>query len=281
MVGYSRHPKFACAEAYDPQNTPLRVVNMTESTPNVVTAPEEIDLVELGDPIPRFYVAGLPEPERSKADELNLVLWELCSAVAQFRHVVDLLNFCSDEVAKLDLEDKRERMRNFFAWRMIAARDGVMTLFHFSKLLSRLLPLARACPTIWPHIDVATIRSARRLFGKQFPRADDHRHVISHAGEQSLPGFAYDRSGRVHFRAAMVGSFLMSTAKDGQTMRCELSNSAVEMLNAIKLQALAGLGAAIAQANSLASQESAVAAPPSLSSRAFTSETNGEGRADV
>jgi hypothetical protein len=216
--------------------------------------PDEIDLIGLREAAPRFIVAALPEAERSKADELNLVIWELGANVAHFRHAVELLRFCSEEIATLPAnEDKRERMRNFLAWRLVAARDGAMTLFHFSKLLSRILPLARACPTIWPHVEIDTVRSARRQFRKQFAKAEDHRHVIGHAGEQSLPDFAYARSGRAHLRAAMVGDVLISTWKDGEVMRCEITRSAAERLDAIKSRAISGLRNAMDQSNARAS----------------------------
>lgn len=76
-----------------------------------------------------------------------------------------------------------QEMDIFRAWSPLAARDGAMTLFHFSKTLDALKACVANCPSISRVVDHDEFRDIRRSFKKQFPDFEGVRHGVAHSGE--------------------------------------------------------------------------------------------------
>ena len=71
----------------------------------------------------------------------------------------------------------------FTLYRMIAARDGALNIYHFKCSLDALKKQLPTSPTIAKYVDAIKVREALKQFNKYFPNTDNIRHAISHAGE--------------------------------------------------------------------------------------------------
>lgn len=65
----------------------------------------------------------------------------------------------------------------FVLWRIIAARDGALNIYHFSCSLDA---VRQQVPK---STDISKLRTAVKLFNSYFPHACNIRHAIAHAGE--------------------------------------------------------------------------------------------------
>ena len=113
-----------------------------------------------------------------------------------------------------------------FAYRMIAARDGALSVYHFKRCLDAIkkqLPRSRSLSAA---VDSSKISAIVKRFAVPFPHADNVRHGIAHAGEtfsspekmefssmkvpRCGPGFAVDEGGyllaALHGRTYSVGN---------------------------------------------------------------------------
>lgn len=70
----------------------------------------------------------------------------------------------------------------FTNFRLIAARDGALSLYHFSCSLEALQSLLIRCPTT-RNSDLKALKTAAKVFRRAFPNAAALRHAVAHAGE--------------------------------------------------------------------------------------------------
>ncbi|MEQ1651901.1 MAG: hypothetical protein ABL897_05380 [Hyphomicrobium sp.] len=70
----------------------------------------------------------------------------------------------------------------FTYYRMIAAKDGAMNIYHFGCSLEAIRHQLSACRSL-QEIDRVAVRRACKLFRSTFPHAESVRHAIAHAGE--------------------------------------------------------------------------------------------------
>lgn len=70
----------------------------------------------------------------------------------------------------------------FSLYRMIAARDGALNIYHFGRSLAAIRNQLGACRSI-TNIDRIKVREAGKVFRLHFPHVDSVRHAIAHAGE--------------------------------------------------------------------------------------------------
>jgi hypothetical protein len=134
-------------------------------------------------------------------------------------------------IALFDMIQRAEAPHNvlrneYHAYRMIAARDGALSIFHFKCCLESIrkqLPRSRSLSAL---VDKVKIRDELKRFSVLFPHADSARHAIAHAGEifkspewmkqhgmkvpKYGPGFAVDEGGyllsALHDRTYSVGN---------------------------------------------------------------------------
>lgn len=74
---------------------------------------------------------------------------------------------------------------DFIQWRIVAARDGALNIYHFGCSLKALKQQLWHCPTIAKNVELDLITDAIRHFKLYFPHAKNIRHAIAHAGEMA------------------------------------------------------------------------------------------------
>jgi hypothetical protein len=165
---------------------------------------------------------------------LTLFLEQLKKAIALF----ELLER-SDPIARgLD--------NDLFTYRMIAARDGALSIFHFKCSLEAIKKQLPRCPSIAAKVDAVKIREALKQLSAFFPHTDNVRNAIAHAGERFSsperikehsmklprygPGFAIDEGGHLlsalHERTYSVGNL-------GEVFSLTLDQTAVSNLQQV------------------------------------------------
>jgi hypothetical protein len=110
--------------------------------------------------------------------DLNTFTGQFFDALLLFQHCLDQGNRPQEEV-DIPLDELRSFMR---AWLKVAARDGGMSIWHYSKALDGACDLWH-CPSLRPLIDAKALRIARRLFIARFPQFALMRHSIAHTAE--------------------------------------------------------------------------------------------------
>ncbi|WP_147283735.1 hypothetical protein [Bosea caraganae] len=70
----------------------------------------------------------------------------------------------------------------FIKFRIIAAKQGALSLFHFKNSLEALREYIYRCPRT-RYVDGKKLREAKSLFDRYFPNADNTRNAVAHAGE--------------------------------------------------------------------------------------------------
>lgn len=70
-------------------------------------------------------------------------------------------------------------------WMIVAARDCVMSVYHFGRFIEGIDKSIGQCNTLKSVIDMKSIKSARRKFTTEFPFYITMRHAIAHDAERS------------------------------------------------------------------------------------------------
>jgi hypothetical protein len=133
---------------------------------------------------PRFEVNRLPPEERKPTLILEGTLNSLHAYCDDFAAAIHLFDFCEKNIEQnKDASANLRRVVLWQSWQKLAGRDGAMTIFHFGKALAGAGMTLGSCPTIRRGLDATKLRSARKLFNQKFPRNEDARHAVAHAGE--------------------------------------------------------------------------------------------------
>jgi hypothetical protein len=198
---------------------------------------------------PTIHTEGLPENEREAAAHISIAAFQLAIFANQFRAALHLFDFTTDcEAQTLAFRNPQWR---FEEWRLTAARDGAMAIYHFGKAMEAIMACLNECPTILALVRRDDLRKARKLLRKHFPRFESVRHAIAHAGElmerpgtyarHTVTGASIKMDGFVFhganfgFRDHLVGRKFMNTY-EGQLQECEISQDTLDALSAIRVQ---------------------------------------------
>jgi hypothetical protein len=160
----------------------------------------------------------------------------------QFNRAVTLFDWLKHTDFPLDgLESEN------FAYRMIAARDGALSVFHFKcclEAIKKQLPRSKSLSVL---VDTVKIRETLKRFSVLFPHSDNVRHGIAHAGEllsspermkqngmkvsRYGPGFAVHEGGyllaALHDRTYSVGNL-------GEVFSLTLDHVAISNLRTVR-----------------------------------------------
>ncbi|MHA1564413.1 MAG: hypothetical protein ACTSX7_03780 [Alphaproteobacteria bacterium] len=131
---------------------------------------------------PHILSSPAPEEEHTAIFRLNTTLGELRRYVMKLWAAIGLFEFAEKEKGKHPMIGD---------WRNIAARDGAMTLYHFSCVFARLRQSMK--DTLSVEYDVKALRNADREFLSKFPRVRGIRNSISHAGEHVETQAKFDK----------------------------------------------------------------------------------------
>lgn len=191
-------------------------------------------------PFPNFMLHALPENEREEAGSIRVNIGSLHSRAKSFWAGKMLFESCAERQV-FDFTNQVV----YREWQLCAARDCVMSVYHFGRILEGIDISLGSCPTLVSTIDGAAKRDARKLFEQRFPTYIELRNAISHSAERSKTVREGRRHGKVTSRTVEVNpavsirvseeaSVLLihdnvwgSTFKsmwDGKLVRCEIND---------------------------------------------------------
>ncbi len=194
------------------------------------------------DPIKTINIdfKAIPEGERQATWVIINSVNDLVRYVEDFRAALRLSEFC-----KFLLSVNRTSI-DYQKWCFIAGRDGVMTLYHFKKVL--LYTQFKDCPTLIMRIDHERLKSARKTFNKEFHDVENMRHAVAHRGETwqtmgkheknsfsgsiSLPGIKIKNSNNGIIQDTYVENNFYYTFK-GRILSYELSDRTLNIVSGI------------------------------------------------
>ncbi len=116
---------------------------------------------------------------------------EICLCVSANR--LNLAGFVKSFVQAIQLFDLLERGSGppsvgvfggiFIEYRIIAAKEGAMNIYHFGCTPDALRHQVGRCPRTRTIVDARKLKQAFILFNRHFPHANNTRHAVAHAGE--------------------------------------------------------------------------------------------------
>jgi hypothetical protein len=133
------------------------------------------------DEIPKIPLDGLGQDERQFAGDLGLALVHMDTFADNFVDDLKLFDFCegqpnADASAALTL----------VKWRMVAARDGSMNIFHFYRAMKSAEKNLAKCPSLSGQVDRKKMKEANKMFSTHFPRFEEIRNSVGHAADNLL-----------------------------------------------------------------------------------------------
>lgn len=134
----------------------------------------------------------------------------------------------------------------FIKYRIIAARDGGLNIYHFGCSLEAIKKQLPTCRTLSKKIDAIKVRNTVKQFAAYFPHCDNVRHAVAHAGEvfsspESMRGHTQrsDHKG-VGFESAAGSIFgealyerTYSVSNNGQIFSVMLDQASIDKLGHI------------------------------------------------
>jgi hypothetical protein len=149
------------------------------------------------DQAPEFWISEMPEGEQDAAWVVLCGIRKLQSYCRDFAFAL-LLFKNADQLASAS---PYPQSRNLISeWKVLAARDGAMTIYHFGKAMEGIRSSLNETPTTKAKVDHGVLREATKKFNKLFPLYEDIRHAIAHSAELT-------RTTRAHKKNAFSGSF--------------------------------------------------------------------------
>ena len=191
---------------------------------------------------PIIMLSLLPKSEQRASHYVNGLLSRLYSYVGQFEAALSLFDFSNDQIEAVRTGPKANvpRTQELHRWKLMAARDSAMTVYHFGKTTGGIRRSLSKMPTLRSKVDETKLRNADKLLRKTFPDFEKFRHAISHAGDFGHDEDSYHRHGiRTAFGRGMVSNHLrdrtLSFTIAGQLVRFEISRENLLALNSSKL----------------------------------------------
>ena len=190
-----------------------------------------------------FDVGQLPQAEQDSARHLEDKIQELDSYDRQF--AVALALFDHADALQADPECGQNRWV-YSQWKLIAARDIVLTGYHFRSTLHSLRANLEKCPTLLKQISTANIEAAIAELDKAFPALVEVRHAVGHSADQTFSPadqrkhtFITPNDASVFISSSLFGKDLVYT-RNGQQVSFPITAEAAASFRKISDLALTG-----------------------------------------
>ncbi|WP_125469928.1 hypothetical protein [Caulobacter vibrioides] len=198
---------------------------------------------------PNFRLHELPEEERDDAGSIRANIAEMHRRSTSFWSGRNLFQRCAEQ-SVFDYANQR----TYHEWQLCAARDCVMSIYHFGRIIEGIDISISKCPQLREIIDGKSKREARKRFERYFPSYITLRHAIAHSAERSNTLKDASRHGRLSSRkielnpdvSVLVGSeasmllvhdniygTTFSSMWDGALVRCEINDQSGVWLDEI------------------------------------------------
>jgi hypothetical protein len=143
--------------------------------------------------VPILDINRLPVGQQKHARHLQTLLHLLDAFVVRFENALSLSEHCGELLKKYAkeintsgfTEDLFKHIAVKQSWRLIAAREAAMAVYHYSCTFESISNSVHQCPAIQARLKHRPFTMARKLFSKHFPHAEMMRHAISHTAEMA------------------------------------------------------------------------------------------------
>jgi hypothetical protein len=127
---------------------------------------------------PRIVFRNVSAEDQQTLWLVNSALSSMERFVSLFGVALHLFEYCSIQASVFPGPSPV-----FSAWKLVAARDSVMSTNHFMKEMIATNDLANTSQLLVPHLDRDAMGDARTMFDREFPDYAKLRHAVAHAGE--------------------------------------------------------------------------------------------------
>jgi len=183
--------------------------------------------------LPMIPIDGVAATERNGVDRLNRELETLKQCADDFCDAWLLFDFIhhNSQQAKEDFAEI------FPKWKLLAARDGAMTIYRFAKALEIATGLLSHCQTVLADVDRTRLRSARQNLAALLPEFESVRDAVIQAAAHMNDLDSVGRSSRLEhsdgeLRDALRGRKYQSTF-DGKLQIYRINRQTYEGLIAV------------------------------------------------
>lgn len=197
---------------------------------------------------PSIEAGALPESERSAIDEARTHLESLDRYAEDFRVALQLFNITGNQGAAANQRGDRQAARLLSRWHFIAARDAIMTIYHFGKARDGINSAIASSRTL-ERMFSPKLSEAHVLFNSSFPTYVQMRHAVAHAedkrnkpwkrkehdlsGPIDLGGVIFaGGGGTVTMGENLIGQTYTSSWK-GEVVSCEISQATAEQMGKV------------------------------------------------
>ncbi len=198
---------------------------------------------------PNFKLHELPEIEQDEAGSIRCNIGDMHRRATSFWAARMLFRDCAER----QLFDFANRP-TYHEWQLCAARDCVMTIYHFGRIIEGIDDSLANCPQLRDMIDGKGKRENRKQFVREFPSYISLRNAISHSAERSKTVKDTRRHGKMSSRTVELNpaltisvfddtSFLLADDSiygttftsmwDGNLVRCEINERSGILLDQI------------------------------------------------
>jgi hypothetical protein len=190
---------------------------------------------------PNIVPGNVPPDDKRKLFLLNCALSDMEKYSRYFGSALHLFDYCFIQQSVLPGPSGA-----FNSWRMIAARDAVMSIYHFKNSMIVANDLANQSTLIGPHLKKPAIKSASKRFANDFPDYAKARHGVAHTAEsvQNIGALQENAFPRTHEDPRMSpqnapdvmisdnlqGRLFTTGIFGGKIIHCEISESTLVKL---------------------------------------------------
>jgi len=127
----------------------------------------------------------LTDAELDQSMVLSNCLHALEYYIGTFEAAVDLFETCWNEQKRTQTTGVHfgASLSRFSKWKIIAARDGAITIYHVATLIRGIMQAVHNLPSLATDIDKALLRAANKSFRSDFPNFTKLRHAVAHGPE--------------------------------------------------------------------------------------------------
>jgi hypothetical protein len=128
---------------------------------------------------PEIFIAHIVATDREAIEHLNREIQKLKKFADDFCDAWALFDFCHHN----EHQAQQEVAEFFLKWKLLAAREGAMTIQFFAKALENATDLLCKCEALLVNVDRTKLRSAREMLVSLVPEFEAVRDTSFREGE--------------------------------------------------------------------------------------------------
>lgn len=131
-----------------------------------------------------YFDHSSPPEERTVKHHVWLQIYALRQHLENFQAAAALIDHCEATLETMAVEQSapHDDFRQVMDWERIAARDAVMTVYHFGVTVMAIRSNIGKAPSL-KRVDHKLMRGAWKRFLRAFPFYEEHRHAVAHLAD--------------------------------------------------------------------------------------------------